>query len=438
MLTLYTPTHSPRLAYAAQLLFEQLLGWPVTCTTDFDVWRNAPSPRGYYHTAPPPPDAPTHLHLGAHGILHETDIRRKALAWHLHEGLPVCFGVHADLPYDPLAMTFYFATRYEEYLDAPRDAHDRYPAAASDLYQYLHRPLLHEVAQQVGRAFQECFPTLTYQLPPFQYQATYDIDYAWAYLHKGAPRAAGGMLRDATAGHWRPALQRLGVWLGRTADPYHTFSLLDRLHAAHDITPLYFWLVGRYGPHDKNTSLRKPAFQALIRSLAANVGTGWHPSYASYDAPLATLAAEKSALESVIERPITQSRQHYLRLKLPDTYRRLAAIGVTDEYSMGYAEAIGFRAGLAIPFHWYDLAADAPTTLRVHPFAVMDVTLKDYLQLSPEAARQRIDALMQSLKRHGGTFTSLWHNNSLSEQDGWEGWRDVYAHLLQQAHAAAR
>lgn len=431
-LSLYAPALTPRLRYAASLLLEQLLGLSVNYFTDLATWQNAPLPRLHYDIHPPPPTAPPHLHLPASGLLHERDIRRKAIQWDTHHGLPVCFKAETStpLPYDALAMTFYFVTRYEEYFDTPRDIHDRYPAASSALYPHLHRPLLHEVAQQVGQALQHLHPPLAYRLPPYRFQPTYDIDYAWAYLHKGATRALGGLARDLAAARWSQVGQRWRVWLDQSPDPYYTFPLLRDWHEAHGLSPLYFWLVGKHGPHDKNISLHQPAFQALIRSLSANAATGWHPSYATYDAPLATLRAEKSSLESLLQRSITQSRQHYLRLRLPDTYRRLIDVGITDEYSMGYAEAIGFRAGIAIPYLWYDLHAEAVTPLRIHPFAVMDVTLHHYLRLSPTAACTRIDDLVQRLRHAGGTFTSLWHNNSLAEQDGWSGWREVYAHLL--------
>lgn len=438
-IALYTPTLSPRIQYAAALLFQDLLGFTVVHYTALNEWADSTFPRLCYTAEALPAHLPKHLHLPASGLLLERDIRRKAIVWHHHKGVPVCFAMDGSkaLPYDALAMVFYFATRYEEYLDAPRDAHDRFVAQSSALYPYLHRPVLHDVAQQVGEALRAYFPQAVGQRPAYRYQPTYDIDYAWAYLHKGVRRALGGLAREVLTRQWSPLKQRLSTWLGLTPDPYHTFSLLSEWQAQYELSPIYFWLVGAYGTHDKNIGLDRPAFQALIRGLSANAATGWHPSYAAYDAPMPQLLAEKSALETVIERSVHQSRQHYLRLRMPDTYHRLLAAGITDEYSMGYAEAIGFRAGLAIPYWWYDLSREAVTPLRVHPFAVMDVTLKNYLRLSPQEACVRITELVEVLRQTGGTFTSLWHNNSLSDRDDWAGWRRVYIHLLAVAHKPA-
>jgi len=75
-----------------------------------------------------------------------------------------------------------------------------------------------------------------------------------------------------------------------------------------------------------------------------------------------------------------------LRLNLPDTYRNLIDEDITDDYSMGYAALPGFRAGICSPYNFYDLDIEVETKLRVHPFMVMDGTLKDYMKLTPTDA----------------------------------------------------
>ena len=73
------------------------------------------------------------------------------------------------------------------------------------------------------------------------------------------------------------------------------------------------------------------------------------------------------------------------------------------------------------------------TKLRIHPFAVMDGTLKDYMKLSPADAIDQIRQLVDEVKTVNGTFISLWHNESLSNQQRWTGWLRVYEELLEMA-----
>ncbi len=135
----------------------------------------------------------------------------------------------------------------------------------------------------------------------------------------------------------------------------------------------------------------------------------------------------------MLNRQIVKSRQHFLRLSLPETYQNLADLDITDDFTLGYAQQPGFRAGIANSFLFYDLDHDMPTNLRIHPFTVMDGTLRDYMLLTPQQATEQIKSLIRTVKSVDGTFISLWHNESLSDQKRWTGWKDVYLQLVQEA-----
>ena len=97
---------------------------------------------------------------------------------------------------------------------------------------------------------------------------------------------------------------------------------------------------------------------------------------------------------------------------------------------MGYAETIGFRAGTAHAFRWFDLSANEVTVLELHPFCVMDVTLKNYMNLPPQQAIDTIQMLINKVKEVNGTFAAIWHNETISDWGEWEGWRTVYEQSL--------
>lgn len=98
---------------------------------------------------------------------------------------------------------------------------------------------------------------------------------------------------------------------------------------------------------------------------------------------------------------------------------------------MGYAEKIGFRAGISEPFLWFDLSENAATNLLLHPFCIMDVTLRVYMQLTPDVAFVRAKKMIDQTTKIGGQAVLLWHNSSLSDWEEWEGWRNVLPHLLE-------
>jgi hypothetical protein len=62
----------------------------------------------------------------------------------------------------------------------------------------------------------------------------------------------------------------------------------------------------------------------------------------------------------------------------------------------------------------------------------MDGTLNNVLKLPPKEAEKIIDQLIQITQQYKGIFIPLWHNSTLSETDGWQAWRKVFEHTLQQ------
>ena len=67
------------------------------------------------------------------------------------------------------------------------------------------------------------------------------------------------------------------------------------------------------------------------------------------------LKKEISRLNDITSGSIIMSRFHYLRFSLPESYQILIEAGIKEDYSMGYVDRIGFRAGTCTPFYFYDL-----------------------------------------------------------------------------------
>jgi hypothetical protein len=120
-------------------------------------------------------------------------------------------------------------------------------------------------------------------------------------------------------------------------------------------------------------------------------------------------------------------------LRFPQTYRSLEGAGIQRDFSMGYPDAIGFRAGIARPYPWYDLEQERISQLQVVPFQLMDVTLAGYLDLPVEKAKTLAGEIIAQTKSVNGQFCYIWHNSSFSHHHGWKGWEDVLRQVLQSA-----
>ena len=192
----------------------------------------------------------------------------------------------------------------------------------------------------------------------------------------------------------------------------------------------FYWV--RIVSLTKNTTIDDPALQVLIRSLSEKHQIGLHPSYQS-NRLVVKLVKEKNTLEKILHREVNSSRQHYLRLSFPDTYHHLLDVGLINDYTLGYPDQPGFRASMACPFPWFDLVNNKATELMIYPSTLMDGTLKDYMSLDINGAKETVEKFLKTTRDANGHFISIWHNSSFSKLGGWEKWREVYLYLLERA-----
>ncbi|TND09790.1 MAG: hypothetical protein FD123_914 [Bacteroidetes bacterium] len=432
MVLVYTHKITNRLRYIFHLYFDEMLGVPVHFTTDQNEFAAHAGPKLSYGQKP----LANELHFASCGLLFETGISEQHIPVSLWEDLPVFFsaGKQSALPFDLFAAGFYLVSRYEEYLPHIRDSLDRFDAHQSLAWQngFLQKPVVNLWGARLKKILAAHFPALTFPVKRYRFVPTIDIDNAYAYREKGIVRAAGGLGKALFQLNFSEFSERLRVLLRLQKDPYDTYDYQLQVQEQFHFRPVYFFLVGDYGVNDKNLSVQNRKFRSLIKHIADHAEIGVHPSFGSNKEP-ERLRTEISRLRSILHQDITRSRQHFLMLKFPDTYRNLIERDITDDFSMGFANEIGFRAGICTSFKFYDLDQELETGLRIHPFAVMDASLKYYMKTEPEAAPALVAPLIEEVKSVQGVFMLLWHNESLSDEKQWKGWRDTYFRIVTQA-----
>ncbi|MBP6977788.1 MAG: polysaccharide deacetylase family protein [Lentimicrobiaceae bacterium] len=433
MILIYTEKQTSRVRYIFHIFFGDLLGIDYRLTSDAQHFLTFAGPKLSYGSRP----LGTELFIRSAPLLFEEGNKRpvpECMQVGDSKVLFPCRDENSALPFDLFAAGFYLVTRFEEYETLHKDRHGRFIPYESIAYKegFLDKPVVNRWGMQLKEMLLQYFPDMELGQRSFSFLPTIDIDSAYAYRHKGFWRTTGGYVRSFVQGDLRQVKERYQVIRGAQRDPFDTFDYLMALHKKFELSPYFFILVGDYGKNDKNLSPGNPHFRDLIARLAETNAVGIHPSYASHDHP-DRLQKEISRLTAIIHHNVTHSRGHFLRLTLPGTYRNLIASGIESDFTMGYAQEPGFRAGICTPYLFYDLHEERPTPLRIYPFAVMDGTLRDYKNLSPATATETVHALLEEVKAVKGTFITIWHNESLSDQGRWKGWRTVYENMIRDA-----
>lgn len=432
MLLVYTSAITPRLRYTFDLIFREILDITYAFTTNADQFSFHTGAKINYSEIP----IGNELFFFATRFLFEKGIRDQQISVFDWEESKAFFATNPkhELPFDPFAASFYLVSRYEEYLPYQPDSHGRFPAKESLAYQkrFLSQPLVDIYAVKIRKLIREHYPDFYFPKKSYTYQSTFDIDNAYAYRQKGLIRTAGAYFRSFSHFEWKEISERTSVLLGLKKDPFDTYEIISGISDRFQLEPIYFFLLGDYGEFDRNISVSKKKFQSLIKAIADYHAVGIHPSYSSMEQPN-RLKLEQSRLMKVVKKDITKSRQHFLKINFPLTYRNLVDCDITDDYTMGFAQEPGFRAGTCTAFYFYDLDNEQPLPLKVHPFAVMDATLNLYMKISPGEVMKYVEPLIRNVKAVDGTFITLWHNESLSGKKPWEGWENIYEEIVRSA-----
>lgn len=433
MLLIFAPRQSERLSYITNLVFNRIMGVECLVTTAFPEYQRFTGPKfAYTHAAPE-----EGLFLDAHPLLWEPGIGNQNMTMGLYEGIPVFFRSshpRSILPFDILAAAFYLVSRYEEYLPHQKDLHGRYQFSESLAYRgnFLGMPVVNLWVKKMERLLIAAFPELKPDPPPYRFIPTIDVDHAWCYLGRPWWRNAGGIGRSLLKMDFGEIFRRIRVLSGAKTDPFDTFAFIEECHHDNPALPLFFILHADYGGNDNNVTVTAPAFKTLIRSLDKVSRVGIHPSLSS-GRQKEVLHSEITALSEILDRKISISRQHFLRFCVPDTFRLLNMEGITDDFSMGYPDNPGFRAGIASPFPFFDLRESRSTGLMLHPVTFMDVTFRDKLRLTPRQALETMESFILTVKEVGGELVTIWHNESLSGHGRWAGWEQVYPEMVRMA-----
>ena len=327
---------------------------------------------------------------------------------------------------DPLATMFYILTRYEEYFPAVKDSHDRYLAKNS--IQTRCFDLKQQSVERIFYCFLEaCFPVV-YEVYihslKSEFAPTFDIDNTFAFKWKEGWRTWASNMKDLVKNDGERKSLRKKVQTGELKDPFDSWEEIKEVLKRHPQSKV-FWLLGDFKKFDKNISWNDPRHQRLIREIDQLSEVGLHPSYAS-NTEIERLEMEKTRLEMVLGKNVVSTRQHFLKLKFPQTYRDLVSNGFKYDYSLGYAETPGFRSGTAHSHFWFDLEKNITTHLRLHPFVYMEGTLNQYLKWDISKSISEVKLLMDEVKKYGGSFIPLWHNESFAENGIWKGWRKLF------------
>jgi hypothetical protein len=423
---IFTSKDVPRLRYIAGILLGEMLGLSWEIVTDKRklgknpvINYSAEEIKGSFRIVPS-------------SLLFETGFKERVIDVKRWKELPVFFGTDqdSDLPFDIFAASFFLVSRYEEYLEFKPDEYGRFPASASLAYRsgFLSIPVVDLWTREWSKTMVVKFQNLVFRKNKFTSLVTIDVDQPFEYLGKDVFRSLGGMIKDIGRNTGRAGDRYRTVTHGGK-DPWDVFDYISDTIKRSGSAARFFIPTGDRSQYDKNPSWSNEDFRILVKKIVSGFGFGLHPSFHASE-NREKLKTEYDRLKKITSTETPSSRFHFVRVKMPLSYQNLEVTGITEDYSMGYPDEPGFRAGVARPFRFYDIERETETSLMVFPFQVMDGTLLQYKKLGPEESAAIISGMIGETRKAGGTFISIWHNTTLLDNPGQKEWRNLFESTL--------
>ncbi len=353
------------------------------------------------------------------------------------DGVPLLFGepliekndrqviIHGDI----VASTYFLITRYEEMIQPDvRDKYGRFPGIESlpSRAGFIRRPIVEEYGVILRQCMREVGVNIPEPVKGFSnIYLTHDVDIPWEHftLYSAIRRILGETFKRHNFTLY-PLKNILGF---PKDDPRYTFDeLINADRSVPEARSIYFVKsTGYLQPEDCVPYIRKKETKKLIRLLKeSDAELGYHVSFEAGKHPQ-KITEELKVLRDVLSENTVMSRNHYLASLEPRDFYYLLDNGITDDFTMGYADQAGFRLGTCRVVRWIDPENGRLTNLRLHPLDIMDGTLyaKQYMNLDEEASYGLTEQIIQNVYTYGGDLCLLWHNNETVGKDSLN-WRN--------------
>lgn len=431
MLLVYTHKITPRLKYVFKHICTRILGVEVSFTTKVEEFIAHDSLKISYTKQ----QLGNEFFVKSHELLFEqglNDVEIHVQPWEHTK----CFFFNGDkcaISFDIFAASFYLLSRYEEYLPHVKDNYGRFLATESMAFNhgFLHQPVVDIWAKKFKDILQMQFPEFVFPEKSYTVKPIIDVPTPYHFKLKGLMRGVGGSIKDLFEFEFKSIYDRLMVHLGLKHDPYDTFKYIINKQKNSKFKFLFFFLIGDFSTYDKSINPNKRKFISLIKHVADYCEVGLKTSFFSLE-DFAILKKEKLKMEDIINTSLNASRQSYSKLNLPESYRNLIELEILSDYTMGYVNEIGFRAGTCTPFFFYDLDYEIQTPLKIHSYNVMDYALLKNHSLLDK--KQKLNAVINEVKQVGGEFVPVFHNYTFSDIERWKGFKELFNIILESAN----
>ena len=346
--------------------------------------------------------------------------------------------------HDLLKSAFFLLSGWQEFVSREKDAFGRFPydRSVQKKFEFIDKPLVNYFFSKIIEGIEEfCLINgITINkhklFESYGFMLTHDIDHIDAYSIRTVGYKLKQFLGLAPAYHDPKKTLKIFIRdLYRAVNPFYNenpfwkFKEFIREEKRLGLRSVFFFLnVDREG--GSVYSLQEQRIRNVIECIhKENFEVGLHGTMESA-VNLSELVSDKNIIEGIMGEDIMGVRQHCLHFNFPGTMSIYEDSGLKYDSTLGFAAHEGFRNSYCHPFKLYDFKNERAFEVWEYPLNVMDTTLFGYRKLHFSSAKSNIIKLIREIRKFGGIFTLLWHNDFFDE-DRFPGVTRFYYDLLE-------
>ena len=377
MLLVYTHKITPRIRYIFKHVFENMLmiNFNLTCKVEIFVAHSGPK-LSYSKKS-----LGDELFIKSHLLLFEQGVTPQKLKLDFWDDLPIFFKTNADsdFPFDIFAASFFLLSRYEEcmpYLKTDKGHFDPSQSVSSE-FDFLELPIVDLWVSKFQKKLSSTFNEIDKKNSGKPSKKIFlEVPLAFRYSNRSFLENLEDFFSSIWKLNFKQLIIQISVLIRLKNDPYDTFDLWKEWFKKSSIKPQVFFLFSHSSSYQVTTSIFNLRFRKIIKKTGDFFSLGLLASVKAQIDSKKQMIREKNDFQKLTNRTIFDVRLNNGIVDLRKDYEMLSENEFRNDYSMGYLDQAGFRAGTATPFYFYDVSREFQISLKLIPIFATENSLK--------------------------------------------------------------
>ena len=407
MILIYCKKTSPRIDYIFNHILKIILNNNFLITNSKSHFLEYSRAKFSYANTP----ISNELFFQCSGLLEERGLENQEVKIFEWDNLKCFFrvGPKSALPFDIFSASFFLLSRYEEYMPYKGDKSSQFNYFESLAYKenFLEIPLI-DLWVERFKFLLENKLKLKCKMVLKNHKTSIIISslFPYKYINKYPFESIIIFFKNLIKLNLWEVVEHFLVLLKIKVDPWEIDNYIKNVLLDSKSKVLFFFSFSAESFLKNETPKTNVSFKKYVKEISDNFEIGLLPSKNSIKNSK-VLELEMLSISNLVHFQINKNLLQEGLKKISHDYKNCISLDSSNDFSMGYADAFGYRASTHSSFFFYDLSNEAKTNLLITPFVAHHKLIE---KTSLGKVKRKIQKFREISKKHFGNFSIILNN----------------------------